>query len=54
MKTHEQIFKTLMHRPAVQAEVERIEREEGELLDAPVEGPPRGGSFPGSNSQLAP
>ena len=34
MKTHEQIVKTLMRRPAVVAEVERIEREEGELLDA--------------------
>ena len=34
MKTHEQIVKTLMRRPAVRAEVERIEREEGELLDA--------------------
>ena len=34
MKTHVQIVKTLMHRPAVVAEVERIEREEGELLDA--------------------
>ena len=34
MKTHEQVVKTLMRRPAVRAEVERIEREEGELLDA--------------------
>ncbi|GAB1390125.1 MAG: hypothetical protein AMXMBFR78_09080 [Rubrivivax sp.] len=34
MKTHEQIVKTLLRRPAVRAEVERIEREEGELLDA--------------------
>ena len=34
MKTHEQIVKTLLRRPAVHAEVERIEREEGELLDA--------------------
>ena len=34
MKTHEQIVKTLMRRPAVRVEVERIEREEGELLDA--------------------
>ena len=34
MKTHDQIVKTLMRRPAVRAEVERIEREEGELLDA--------------------
>lgn len=34
MKTHEKIVKTLMRRPAVRMEVERIEREEGELLDA--------------------
>ena len=34
MKTHDQIVKTLLRRPAVRAEVERIEREEGELLDA--------------------
>ena len=34
MKTHEQIVKALMRRPAVRAEVGRIEREEGELLDA--------------------
>ncbi len=34
MKTHDQVVKTLMRRPAVRAEVERIEREEGELLDA--------------------
>ena len=34
MKTHDQIVKKLMRRPAVRAEVERIEREEGELLDA--------------------
>ena len=34
MKTHDQIVKALLRRPAVRAEVERIEREEGELLDA--------------------
>ncbi|TAH45018.1 MAG: XRE family transcriptional regulator [Rhodocyclaceae bacterium] len=34
MKTHDQIVKALIRRPAVRAEVERIEREEGELLDA--------------------
>lgn len=34
MKTHEEIVKALLRRPAVRAEVERIEREEGELLDA--------------------
>ncbi len=34
MKSHEQIVTALMRRPNVRAEVERIEREEGELLDA--------------------
>lgn len=34
MKTHDDVIKTLMSRPGVKAEVERIEREEGELLDA--------------------
>lgn len=34
MKTHNQIVKKLMRRPGVRAEVERIEREEGALLDA--------------------
>ena len=34
MKTHDQIVKALLRRPAVRAEVDRIEREEGELLDA--------------------
>ena len=34
MKTHDQIVKALLRRPAVRAEVERIEQEEGELLDA--------------------
>ena len=34
MQTHDQVIKTLMRRPAVRAEVERIEREEGALLDA--------------------
>lgn len=29
MKTHEEVIKLLMSRPAVRAEVERIEREEG-------------------------
>lgn len=33
MKTHDQVIGTLMRRPGVRAEVERIEREEGELLD---------------------
>lgn len=34
MKTHDDVIKALMNRPGVKAEVERIEREEGELLDA--------------------
>lgn len=34
MKTHDQVVKELLRRQGVRAEVERIEREEGELLDA--------------------
>ena len=34
MQTHDQLIKKLMRRPGVRAEVERIEREEGALLDA--------------------
>ena len=34
MKTHQQLIDDLMSRPDVRAEVERIEREEGHLLDA--------------------
>ncbi|MDP2818044.1 MAG: helix-turn-helix transcriptional regulator [Polaromonas sp.] len=34
MKTHEQVVNKLMRRPGVRIEVERIEREEGVLLDA--------------------
>jgi ribosome-binding protein aMBF1 (putative translation factor) len=34
MKTHSNVIKALMSRPGVKAEVERIEREEGELLDS--------------------
>ena len=34
MQTHSQLVKKLMRRPGVRAEVERIEREEGVLLDA--------------------
>ena len=33
MRTHNQIVSSLMKRPGVRTEVERIEREEGELLD---------------------
>ena len=33
MQTHEQLVAELMRRPGVRKEVERIEREEGELLD---------------------
>jgi ribosome-binding protein aMBF1 (putative translation factor) len=34
MQTHDQLVKKLLHRPGVRAEVERIEQEEGALLDA--------------------
>jgi len=34
MQTHDQVIKTLMQRPGVRAEVDRIEREESALLDA--------------------
>ncbi len=34
MATHDEVIKNLMSRPGVSAEVNRIEREEGELLDA--------------------
>lgn len=33
MRTHDDVIKTLMKRPAVKAEVARIEREEALLLD---------------------
>ncbi len=34
MQTHDQLIKKLLRRPGVRAEVERMEREEGALLDA--------------------
>jgi DNA-binding XRE family transcriptional regulator len=34
VQTHDQLVKKLLRRPSVKAEVERIEREEGVLLDA--------------------
>jgi hypothetical protein len=34
MATHKEIVKKLMKRPGVKSEVERIEREEGVLLDS--------------------
>ncbi len=34
MQTHDQLVKKLLRRPGVRAEVERIAREEGVLLDA--------------------
>lgn len=34
MLSHDQLVKKMLRRPGVKAEVERIEREEGELLDA--------------------
>jgi hypothetical protein len=36
MLTHEQLIEELMKRPGVKAEVERLEREEGALLDKQV------------------
>ena len=33
MRTHDEVVATLMRRPDVRGEVERIEREEGALLD---------------------
>ena len=33
MRTHDQVVSELLRRPCVKKEVERIEREEGELLD---------------------
>ena len=34
MQTHDQLVRKLLRRPGARAEVERIEREEGVLLDA--------------------
>ena len=34
MRTHKQLVRTLLRRPGVRTEVERIEREEAALLDA--------------------
>ena len=34
MATHDEVIKKLMSRPGVSAEVNRIEREEGQLLDS--------------------
>lgn len=34
MRTHDQVVRKLLKRPGVRTEVERIEREEGALLDA--------------------
>jgi hypothetical protein len=36
MRTHEQLVDELMKRPGVKAEVERLEREEGALLDKQI------------------
>jgi len=36
MHTHDQLIKKMMRRPGVKVEVDRIEREEGELLDSLV------------------
>ena len=37
MQTHEQLVEELMKRPSVKAEVERLEREEGALLDKQIQ-----------------
>ncbi len=37
MQTHEQLVEELMKRPGVKAEVERLEREEGALLDMQIQ-----------------
>jgi hypothetical protein len=37
MLTHEQLVEELMKRPGVKAEVERLEREEGALLDKQIQ-----------------
>ena len=37
MLTHEQLIAELMKRPGVKAEVERLEREEGALLDKQIQ-----------------
>jgi DNA-binding XRE family transcriptional regulator len=34
MRTHDQLVKAMLRKPGVKAEVARIEREEGELLDS--------------------
>jgi DNA-binding XRE family transcriptional regulator len=34
MRTHEELVRAMMRKPGVMSEVERIERDEGELLDA--------------------
>jgi DNA-binding XRE family transcriptional regulator len=34
MRTHEQLVAAMLRRPGVKAELDRIEREEGELLDS--------------------
>jgi hypothetical protein len=37
MRTHEQLVEELMKRPGVKAETERLEREEGALLDKQIQ-----------------
>ena len=37
MLTHEQLVEEIMKRPGVKAEVERLEREEGALLDKQIQ-----------------
>ena len=37
MQTHAQLVEEIMKRPGVKAEVERLERKEGELLDKQIQ-----------------
>lgn len=37
MQTHKQLVEEIMKRPGVKAEVERLEQEEGALLDAQIQ-----------------
>ncbi len=40
MRTHDDVVARLMRRPAVRQEVERIERDQGALLDILLKAPP--------------
>ena len=53
MQTHEQLVAKLMRRPGVRKEVERIEREEGELLDILLKARHEAGHKRGATLQCA-